>query len=67
MENQEAKTLGIISLVTGLIGFFAFGLVFGAISAVTGLLAWRQSTVAKIGAIIGIVDFMVVILYLMTL
>jgi hypothetical protein len=67
-QNQAAskpsKTLGIISLVTGIIGFFAFGIILGVVALVTGLVEKPRSGLSVAGIVLGIVDIVGAIYFL---
>ena len=42
-ENQQ-KTLSVVSLITGIVGLLIFGIILGIISLITGLLSWEEKT-----------------------
>ena len=63
MENQNAKTLGIISLISSIVAIFIFGFILSLVATITGLLGWKENSLAKTGAIIGIIELVIVILY----
>lgn len=66
MEDKNSNALGIISIVTGMVGFFVFGFILGTISAITGFIGWKKSDLAKAGAIIGVIDI-VALLFLLSI
>jgi hypothetical protein len=55
-QNKPTNTLGIISLVTGIIGFIVFALPMGIVALTTGLVERPRSGLAVAGIILGIVD-----------
>lgn len=63
MENNK-EGLAITSLVTSIIGLFAFGLPLGIIAVITGYLSKDVSKVGKAGFIIGIIDVVLSTLYI---
>ena len=59
-ENQQ-KTLSVVSIITGIIGFFIFGIILGIISLITGLLSWEEK-LGKVGVVLGIIDIVGVLI-----
>jgi hypothetical protein len=55
-NNKPSNTLGIISLVTGILGFFIFPIPFGIAALVTGLIEKPKSGLAVAGIVLGAVD-----------
>jgi len=52
-KKEESSTLGIISIVCGLIGIFTTGFILGLIGLILGIIAWRKKEI-KVLYIIGI-------------
>lgn len=59
-ENQQ-KTLSVVSLITGIVGLLIFGIILGIISLITGLLSWEEK-LGKIGVVLGIIDIVGVLI-----
>lgn len=59
-ENQQ-KTLSVVSLITGIVGLLIFGIILGIISLITGLLSWEEK-LGKIGVVLGIIDILGVLI-----
>ena len=60
---DTVNTVGNISLITGIVGFFIFGIPLGITSIILGIKA-IDSSAGKIGLTIGIIDVVAVILFL---
>ena len=52
-KKEESSTLGIISIICGLIGIFMAGFILGLIGLILGVIAWRKKE-TKVLYIIGI-------------
>ena len=52
-NKEESSTLGIISIICGLIGIFMAGFILGLIGLILGVIAWRKKE-TKVLYIIGI-------------
>ena len=52
-KKEESSTLGIISIICGLIGIFMAGFILGLIGLILGVIAWRKRE-TKVLYIIGI-------------
>lgn len=55
MNENQLKTLSVVSIITGIIGFFIFGIILGIVAIVTGALAWKEK-IGKVGVVLGIID-----------
>jgi hypothetical protein len=66
MEQQQQRnnTLGIISLITGIVGFFLFGIILGIVALVTGLVEKPKSGMAVAGIVLGIIDIIGAIVFI---
>ena len=60
MENQNKKTLGLISVICAGIAWFAFGIVLGIVAIVTGALSFNTTT-GKIGLIVGVIEILMLL------
>jgi hypothetical protein len=54
--QQQNKTLGIVSLVTGIVGFFFLGIPLGITALVTGIIEKPKSGMAVAGIVLGVID-----------
>ena len=52
-QKKESSTLGIISIICGLIGIFMAGFILGLIGLTLGVIAWRKKE-TKVLYVIGI-------------
>jgi hypothetical protein len=55
-QTKPTNTLGIVSLVTGIIGFIVLALPMGIVALTTGLVEKPRSGLAVAGIVLGIVD-----------
>lgn len=65
-QVKKAKTLSIVSLVSGIVCLFAFGYILGAVAIVTGRLAMnnpelKNRGMAIAGTILGVVGIVLLI------
>lgn len=65
-QAKKAKTLSIVSLVSGIVCLFAFGYILGAVAIVTGRLAMnnpelKNRGMAIAGTILGVVGIVLLI------
>ena len=59
-KKEESSTLGIISIICGLIGIFTAGFILGLIGLILGVIAWRKKetkTLYIIGITTSIIAF----------
>ena len=59
-KKEESSTLGIISIICGLIGIFMAGFILGLIGLILGVIAWRKKetkTLYIIGITTSIIAF----------
>ena len=59
-KKEESSTLGIISIICGLIGVFMAGFILGLIGLILGVIAWRKKetkTLYIIGITTSIIAF----------
>lgn len=61
MNENQLKTLSVVSIITGIIGFFIFGIILGIVALITGLLSWEEK-LGKVGMIFGIIDILGVLI-----
>lgn len=54
-EEQEKNNLGIVSLVTGIISLFVFGVILGIIAIVTSIMAQPKDGKSTAGLVMGII------------
>jgi len=54
-EEQERNNLGIVSLVTGIISLFVFGVILGIIAIVTSIMAQPKDGKSTAGLVMGII------------
>ena len=64
MNDNNKKGLGIASITMALIGLIIFGLPLGIGAMVTGFIGWKDSDLAKVGSILGIIEVLVMLVYL---
>jgi len=55
VEEQERNNLGIVSLVTGIISLFVFGVILGIIAIVTSIMAKPKDGKSTAGLVMGII------------
>ena len=55
VEEQERNNLGIVSLVTGIISLFVFGVILGIIAIVTSIMAQPKDGKSTAGLVMGII------------
>lgn len=65
-QAKKAKTLSIVSLVSGIVGLFIFGYILGIVAIVTGRLAMnnpelKSRGMAIAGTVLGIVGIVLMI------
>lgn len=65
-QAKKAKTLSIVSLVSGIVGLFIFGYILGVVAIVTGRLAMnnpelKSRGMAIAGTVLGIVGIVLMI------
>lgn len=65
-QTKKAKTLSIVSLVSGIVGLFIFGYILGIVAIVTGRLAMnnpelKSRGMAIAGTVLGIVGIVLMI------
>jgi hypothetical protein len=58
------ETMGIISLIFGILAFFIFGLIFGIIAIIFGALS-MSTGLGKTGLILGIINVGIILLFLL--
>ena len=63
MKENSQKTLSVVSLVTGIVGFFIFGIILGIVALITGALSWEEK-LGKVGVVLGIIDIVGVLILL---
>lgn len=63
MNENKQNVLSIISLVTGIVGFFIFGIILGIVALITGALSWDEK-LGKVGVVLGIIDIVGVLILL---
>jgi len=63
--EEKTSALGVISLTCSILAFFIFGLPLSIVAILTGLIGWSESNIAKVGAIIGIVEVTTLIIFLL--
>ena len=61
MNKNQQKTLSVVSIITGIIGFFIFGIILGIVALITGLLSWEEK-LGKVGVVLGIIDIVGVLI-----
>lgn len=54
--EQKSSSLGVISFIFSIIGFFLFGIPLGIISIVLGAIEEPKTKLAVAGIVIGIID-----------
>ncbi len=54
-EEQERNNLGVVSLVTGIISLFVFGVILGIIAIVTSIMAQPKDGKSTAGLVMGII------------
>lgn len=69
MGNQykESKTMGIISLISGIIGLFMLAIVFGPIALITGFIGISNGEPKGMniaGIVLGIIDLLAVFMFI---
>jgi len=62
MNEHKNQGLAITSLVSGIAGFFIFGIILGIVAIITGALSW-ESKMGKAGCIIGIIDVVALLIF----
>ena len=65
-QAKKAKTLSIVSLVSGIVSFFVLGYILGAVAIVTGRLAMnnpelKNRGMAIAGTILGVVSIILLV------
>jgi hypothetical protein len=64
-EKDKTEPIAITAFISSIIGLFFYGIVFGLVAVILGAIS-KEHGLGKAGLIIGIIDFVVVFIFMIS-